>query len=55
MITVSTKSDEFVLHVKSDYDYRYCSFDRKAIIFESITRAYTGNDSSKSMRFYFTE
>jgi len=40
-ITYSQSSDEFVLHVPDEYDYRYSSDNRRDIIIYLILESYT--------------
>lgn len=40
-ITYSQSSDEFVLHVPEEYDYRYSSDNRRDIIIYLILESYT--------------
>jgi len=52
-ITVSELSDEFVIHVKDEYDYRYSSPQRDKIL-EVFLKSYEMN-VEKPLNFFYTE
>lgn len=48
MVTISTTSDEFAVHVPSEYDYRFKSKDKDKIA-ELLNKAKTQSDTGKKM------
>jgi len=52
-ITVSKLGGEFVIHVPSEYDYRFSSPDYKELIFQKIARGY--GEKSKKLAFWFKD
>lgn len=53
--TLSKKGIEFVLHVPSEYDYRYGSKERRDLIMETLNRLYPGFHGGKPLPFYLRD
>lgn len=51
--TISETSGEFVIHVPSEYDYRYSSKDLKELIIETIAKAFYAAVPDRLLVFYF--
>ena len=53
-VTVSNFGSEFVIHVPSEYDYRYQATENRQAILETLLEAYYKNNL-KQMPFFFKE
>jgi serum/glucocorticoid-regulated kinase 2 len=54
-ISVSTESSEFLLHVPSQYDYRFSSPNFRSQIIETVMMAHFNKTKSTAMRVFFHE
>jgi len=52
-VSVSEVSSEFVIHVPSEYDYRYASSERRDQILIAICKSYYGANPKASLSFFF--
>ena len=54
-ISLSEKSNEFVLHVPTEYDYRFSSKDRDGIIHMIVYQILKTKNKKATFNFYFHE
>jgi len=54
-ITISEISSEFVVHIPTEYDYRFSSPDKRERIIENIAHAYYLNVKNNPLKFFFKD
>ena len=54
-ISISTKSEEFVVHVNNSYDYRFACTNFRNIIVETIVAQYIQNTKQKKFKIFYID